>query len=234
MLLDRQIEDDVEVLVLRGPVADADAPLLGAVVSDALQATHRGVVIDLTDTDVVADDAVSAMTTAAEQAGDWPRPSLAVCGAPEHLRGELASSLTVHEDRQGALANVDARPSSPAREVTVDHGPHGPRQARAAVQAWAEELGLHDLVDDLLLIVSELVTNAVRYGRPPVCVAATADDRTVTIGVVDAGSDLPLGRHADDDAESGRGLLLLSLLSAEHGVRRESPGKVVWACLQRD
>lgn len=231
MLLHRQNEDDVEVLVLRGRVALADAPSLGAAVADALRSTTRGVLVDLTAADPVDREAVDALASAAAGAGRWPPVS--VCGDPEVLQPRLAP-LPVHQDRQGALAEmVLSAGVGPRREVQVDHGPQGPGQARAAVQGWASDIGLGPIGDDVLLIVSELVTNAVRYGKPPVCVSVRADEQTVTVGVADAASERPKMRTPDDDAESGRGLLLMSLLSAEFGVRPEGSGKVVWARLPR-
>lgn len=231
MLLDRQNEDDVEVLVLRGRVADADAPSLGAAVAAALRSTTRGVLIDLTAADAVDREAVDALASAAAGAGRWPPVS--VCGNPAVLQTRLAP-VPVHQDRQVALAEVVLSAGvGPRREVQVDHGPQGPGQARAAVQAWAGDIGLGPIGDDVLLIVSELVTNAVRYGKPPVSVSVRADEQTVTVGVSDAASERPAMRTADDDAESGRGLLLMSLLSAEFGVRPEGVGKVVWARLPR-
>lgn len=118
-------------------------------------------------------------------------------------------------------------------EVVVDHGPHGPGQARAAVDAWARAVGADRLCDDLTLIVSELVTNAVRYGAPPVSVEVTADDATVTVAVRDGAPGSPVPRTPDPDAEGGRGLLLIDLLSLEHGVSADPPGKAVWAALPR-
>jgi anti-sigma regulatory factor (Ser/Thr protein kinase)/ABC-type transporter Mla MlaB component len=238
VLLSRQSEDDVEVLVLRGPVDGADAPVLHAALTDALETSSRGVVLDLTGTGDVDGAAVEALAEVAARAGSWPRPTLAVYGASAELRDRLEPGLAVHGDRTLALEHVDDRangdrPDGARREVVVEHGPHGPKQARAAVQAWADDLGLQAVADDLLLIVSELVTNAVRYGKPPVCVAICADERQVTVGVVDAADERPRRQLPGADAESGRGLLLLSLLSSEHGVRPESPGKVVWACLPR-
>jgi anti-sigma regulatory factor (Ser/Thr protein kinase) len=192
------------------------------------------VVIDLTDAGAVACGAVAALTAAAERAGCWPRPSLAVCGASSSLRPRFGPLVSVHADRRDALDHLDDRETNGVgREVAVEHGPQGPGQARQAVLRWATDIGLGPPTDDLLLLVSELVTNAVRYGSPPVMLTVSVDERTVTVGVVDASRARPVSRVAADDAESGRGLLLLSLLSTEHGVRPQSPGKVVWASLQR-
>lgn len=129
------------------------------------------------------------------------------------------------------LADDAAAPT--LREVHVEHGPQGPGQARSAVASWAREVGAERMCDDLSLIVSELVTNAVRHGEPPVRVTVSADDRTVTVAVVDASPSAPVPRPAGADAEDGRGLLLIDLLSAEHGVTPEPPGKAVWAALPR-
>lgn len=118
-------------------------------------------------------------------------------------------------------------------EVVVDHGPLGPSQARSAVESWARTVGADRLCDDLTLIVSELVTNAVRYGAPPVRVAVALDESAVTVSVVDGAPDQPVVRAAAPEAEGGRGMLLIDLLAAEHGVRPEPPGKAVWAALPR-
>lgn len=234
MLLDWRSAHDAQVLVLRGPVADADAGPLRDAVTDALHATCRGVVVDLSHAGVLSGAALDVLSEVASRSPSWPRPSVTVCGAPSALTPRLAPLLALHADLDGALAHLDDHDGDPrCREVVVEHGQQGPRQARQAVQQWSADLGLGALADDLLLIVSELVTNAVRYGAPPVRVSVTVDDRSVTVGVVDAARSLPQLRLAHDDAESGRGLLLLSLLSTEHGVRPQAPGKVVWASLRR-
>lgn len=118
-------------------------------------------------------------------------------------------------------------------EVVVDHGPAGPAQARTAVETWAHAVGVGQLCDDLTLIVSELVTNAVRYGAPPVRVQVAADDATVTVVVHDGAPGVPALRSPGPEAESGRGLLLIDLLALAHGVQPEPPGKAVWAALPR-
>lgn len=233
MLLDRRGDDDVQVLVLRGPVTGSDVSGLQRALDDALGRTSRGVVVDLTGTDVVDRRAADLLVSAAAHAR-WPRPSLSVCGATPDLCGQLGPVMRMHETLSLAVAHLDDRPAErEGREMVVEHGVHGPRQARQAVAQWAGEMGLDDVAADLLLVVSELVTNAVRYGAPPVRLALCADAHSVVVGVADAGAGQPVLRRPDSGEESGRGLLLLSLLSTAHGTRPDPPGKVVWASLPR-
>ena len=117
--------------------------------------------------------------------------------------------------------------------LLLDHGLQGPAQARSAVAECAAQLGLGADADDLLLVVSELVTNAVRYGAPPVRLEVSVEDDAVLVCVVDGSPRPPQPRTADEDAEGGRGMTLVDLLSLAHGVRPQPPGKAVWASLPR-
>ena len=232
MLLHRLSQDDVQVLVLRGRVADGDVPSLSAAVHEALDDEPRGVVIDLTDADAVEPAAVDALVCAAAHAGPWPRPSVAVCGGLG-LPGRAEPGLQVHPDRSVAMAHVDDRAPAVRCRIPVQPGPQGPGQARRAAQTWLAEQSIGGAGDDVLLLVSELVTNALRHGLPPVVLELCVDARTVSVAVVDAAPVRPRVREVDPDAEGGRGMLLLTLLSLEHGVRPQPPGKVVWGSVAR-
>jgi anti-sigma regulatory factor (Ser/Thr protein kinase) len=95
--------------------------------------------------------------------------------------------------------------------------------ARAQLAAW----DLDDLIDTTELLVSELVTNALRYGEGEIRLRLLRD-RTLVCEVWDAGLVQPRRRRARDTDEGGRGLQLVGLLSAAWGSRRTPRGKTVW------
>lgn len=80
------------------------------------------------------------------------------------------------------------------------------------------------------LLVSELVTNAVRHvgEDAPLCVLIARDNDVLRVEVHDSSRRLPRVRHAADDVEDGRGLFLAASLAKQLGSRRTANGKVVW------
>jgi two-component sensor histidine kinase len=91
--------------------------------------------------------------------------------------------------------------------------------------------------DDLLLIVSELVTNAIRHGRPLVAdgtvhVDWTVSDRGVAIEVTDGGGGLPVPATLSGHGEGGRGLAIIDALATRWGVAHAAASDTtVWACV---
>ncbi|MFD5636707.1 SpoIIE family protein phosphatase [Streptomyces sp. NPDC127077] len=77
------------------------------------------------------------------------------------------------------------------------------------------------------LIVSELVTNALRYGAPPIRLRLIKD-ATLTVEVSDAGGAAPRLRHARTADEGGRGLFICAQMSHNWGIRYSAPGKTIW------
>jgi len=100
-----------------------------------------------------------------------------------------------------------------------------PRQARHAV---AERLGPHPRRDDVLLCVSEVVTNAVLHARSPREMTVTRDGDRLTVEVVDGDATPPVRRDHDPTAPTGRGLLILDRLTTRWGTRPTDHGKTVW------
>lgn len=78
------------------------------------------------------------------------------------------------------------------------------------------------------LVVSELITNAIRYGRPPIELRLIYD-RTLICEVSDGSTTAPHLRRARTFDEGGRGLLLVAQLTQGWGTRQTVNGKIIWA-----
>ncbi|WP_436786580.1 ATP-binding protein [Yinghuangia sp. YIM S10712] len=111
-------------------------------------------------------------------------------------------------------------------------------QARALLSAAFARWALsEEVAESARLIVSELVTNAVRAGNHTdrgVRVAFTLDAArgVLRIEVSDAGGGEPHVRSPESDETCGRGLLLVDALAQEWGVQQDDRGKTVWAELK--
>ncbi|WP_066943713.1 ATP-binding SpoIIE family protein phosphatase [Streptomyces lushanensis] len=97
------------------------------------------------------------------------------------------------------------------------------RLARRALARW----DLEELSDSVELLISEVVTNAVRYAERPVTLRLLRTD-VLRCEVGDDSPQLPRQRRARDTDESGRGLFLVNRLARRWGATRLSTGKVVW------
>ena len=233
MLLHQEAGDGVDVLAVVGQVAGPDARRLVEAVDTALERQPRGVVVDLCQVTDVEPAAAEALRVLAGRGSNWPRASLCLCGAPPSVERAL-DDLVVHRTREEALAHVEDGGARGHRVVPIDHDVHGPAQARRVVAECAARLGLEpEQGEDLLLVVSEMVTNAVRHGQPPVQLELVAEPDRVTVAVADGSPRPPQPRPADAEAEGGRGMALLEVLANEHGVRPQPPGKAVWAAVRR-
>ena len=101
------------------------------------------------------------------------------------------------------------------------------RSVRDALRTW-QVPAAQEWVDDVLLLTSELVGNAVRHGARQVSLHLRLEGSHLTVEVVDGSLLLPVQRE-DEDAECGRGLLIVEALSDAWGVRDRGDGKAVWA-----
>lgn len=104
-------------------------------------------------------------------------------------------------------------------------------EARRLTRRWLTGLPhpvSDDSVDSAGLLVSELVTNAVRYGTPPITLRLILD-QSLTIEVGDSSTVTPDLRHARVTDEGGRGLFIVSQITHKWGTRRSSNGKTIWA-----
>ena len=130
-----------------------------------------------------------------------------------------------------------ARPTAtgiPGYTETLPCEPASARRARILVSAALSTWGMGELAEAGGQIVAELVNNAIDHSRcrtVRVLVTRPADG-VVRIGVADTCNKVPAPGSPHDDAEEGRGLLLVDALSRRWGYDGKHRGKVVWAELE--
>ncbi|WP_338896282.1 SpoIIE family protein phosphatase [Streptomyces sp. TG1A-60] len=160
---------------------------------------------------------------------------------PTTLRADTARSLedvcdhvlntldTHHGEDDIALlmARVQGLPADSVGDWILPREPRSVGRAREHARGRLLGWDLEPLVDTAELLVSELVTNALRYGEGEIRLRLLLD-RTLVCEVWDAGLVQPRRRRARDTDEGGRGLQLVGLLSAAWGSRRTPRGKTVW------
>ncbi|OQR62809.1 protein phosphatase [Streptomyces maremycinicus] len=163
----------------------------------------------------------------------------------ERLRRALEQSADTLELRCGTVidALVPARPYDdvallmartrrlPADRVADWELPADPAavaEARKTASRRLAEWGLTELSFTTELVVSELVTNAIRYASGPIRLRLIRE-RTLVCEVFDGGTTAPHLRHPRATDEGGRGLLLVSQVTQRWGTRFLPEGKIIWA-----
>jgi anti-sigma regulatory factor (Ser/Thr protein kinase) len=118
--------------------------------------------------------------------------------------------------------------------------PYAPASVAVARQHLTEDLAragiVHAAVGDAVLVVSELLSNAIRHAQPlpgaSLQVAWVVDGDSIEVAVSDGGSPTrPQPTHASVSALGGRGLDIVDFLSRRWGVRTDDTGLTVWAVL---
>jgi PAS domain S-box-containing protein len=158
--------------------------------------------------------------------------ALAAPGTPlEDLCDAAVANLSAHRPEDDAALLLDRTHALGEEyvaswDITKDPAAVAPARAKAARQlaAW----GLEDLVFTTELVVSELVTNAIRYASDPIRLRLIRD-RTLICEVADGSSTSPHLRHARTTDEGGRGLFLIARFAERWGTRYAGDGKTIWS-----
>ena len=142
---------------------------------------------------------------------------------------------------QTRLDQPQPMPAAWPLHAALDLGalPTAPGCGRAWTRQILREWQLTHLTDSAQLITSELLANASLTGRqldrPALRLTLLSDRQQLLILVRDDDPGVPVPRHAGEDDESGRGLMLVEAVSDQWGwcpLADGTPGKLVWAVLQ--
>lgn len=198
----------------------------------------RAVIVELGALTLESPAPLSVFASVHARLAEWPNVPLLLVPGSEHVertlhRGQLRRFVPV---RAGLRAAVDAIGAAPPRLTTMTRLTNrltSPRVAREFTRHTCDEWGANDIVDDAVLLVSELVANAVVHtsADPGLCLelrrgvfsVAVYDDEPGRVSVRDPGAGLA-GVH---------GLLLVAQVAAAWGCAPTlDGGKVVWATLR--
>ncbi|MGW2516919.1 SpoIIE family protein phosphatase [Streptomyces sp. NPDC001617] len=173
------------------------------------------------DRDRDIDEGLELLRGALERAGESPEDT---------CRAVLDSQLPAKPSDDVALlvARTRALHADRVAEWQVPSDPAAVARARASVSRQLAEWGLDELTFTTELILSELVTNAIRYGADPIRMRVLFD-RTLICEVFDSSSTSPHLRYATMTDEGGRGLFLVAQVAERWGTRYTPEGKVIWA-----
>ncbi|KIZ16045.1 SpoIIE family protein phosphatase [Streptomyces natalensis] len=126
------------------------------------------------------------------------------------------------------LARTGALDTGKVATWDVPSDPAAVAGARVQALNRLADWGLHDIAFTIEVLVSELVTNAIRYGRPPVQLRLIRTSALIC-EVSDGSSTAPHLRRARTLDEGGRGLFLVAQLAERWGSRHHAAGKTIWA-----
>ncbi|MGW7084713.1 SpoIIE family protein phosphatase [Streptomyces sp. NPDC054871] len=140
---------------------------------------------------------------------------------------QLLPSGSTADDTALLLVRTRELDASQVTEWELPAEPVAVGRARDLATQQLHRWGLEELTFATELVVSELVTNAVRYAEGPVQVRLIRD-RTLLCEVADRGHTSPHLRHSGEDDEGGRGLFIVAQLVQRWGTRYTRSGKTIW------
>ncbi|WP_405774184.1 SpoIIE family protein phosphatase [Streptomyces sp. NBC_00859] len=140
---------------------------------------------------------------------------------------ELLPDGTTADDTALLLVRTRELDTSQVSEWELPAEPAAVGRARDLAIEQLNQWGLDELSFATELVVSELVTNAVRYADGPIQVRLIRD-RTLLCEVADTGHTSPHLRHSGEEDEGGRGLFIVAQLVQRWGTRYTRSGKTIW------
>jgi anti-anti-sigma factor len=198
------------------------------------------IVADLTAMVVADEVALTVFPAVARHVAAWPGAVLALAAAGPQAaealeRTAVSRIVPLHASVERAMVDTDR--TGLERRLITNLPPTLPAtaQARSMVAHACLIWGLHRQRDLAELIVTELVSNALRHAGTPMEIHVAQRARHLHLSVRDGSPALPRpGRSSDTLAPQGRGLPLIESLATGWGSMPLESGKVVWATLGID
>ena len=202
---------DLALLDLSMPVMDGleALPRIREAVPDCTVVVLSGF-----DTEAMADQAMQAGAAAYLVKGMQP----------DDLIRQLLVQLRPQAPVAAAVPPLDA----PGMMFTLAPELSSVRQARRLVEGVLRDWSKQDVADEVLLLTSELVTNAVVHARSDVQLTLVPVGEHLRVEVADSGPGALQFKEPDEEAVTGRGLMLVEAMSRTWGTSADEARKTVW------
>lgn len=174
--------------------------------------------------DLTIDESIEGLATLIGGVDPWPEDA----EQQADLLLERCLAGTAQQDDVALVVLDLLRAGAAVHEQVFPPGRSAAGAARAFLTSTVPQVD-----EGMVLVVSELVTNAVLHGQGPVTVKVEQDDESVRLAVHDRGAGAPRRTHAQPWAASGRGLEIVDSLATDWGTTEVNDGKWVWARFER-
>ena len=193
------------------------------------------VVADLSDLRLQWTPALQVFPSTLAALGGWPAARLVLLHADPEIRAAVRAlridqAVPLARDLPEARTMIESRPPVVIRYHELPPEPGSPRRARALLRSACRDWQIEASVPEAAVVVSELVSNAVRHAGTGCRVSLRLDDTALHISVRDhqTADDTTLSRLLGKGT-TGRGLGIVAAFSRAHGVTPHTDGKTVWA-----
>lgn len=180
---------------------------------------------------------LSVFATVGMKVSQWPDIPMVLLAETSEHRDRLRTSgvarfVRTTDDIKEALHAAERPPLRRFRNVPLPHSPAAPIMARAVVREACEVWGLPRTIDDALLVVSELVENAVRHAHSESVLRVELRPSGLSLSVRDNDPSPPVLESPGPEVPGHRGVQLVDRVSVAWGCAPSSDGgKIVWAVL---
>ncbi|WFE26155.1 ATP-binding protein [Solwaraspora sp. WMMD791] len=236
----RDFASGVTQVRLAGVLTDTELVRLAPVLRRCLVEEPLGLIVELGEVTVASPIGLRVFAILAGGGGGH-RPAMHLCahpGTPAGLlaRRSISDLVSVQDSVVDALKLIESGPRSPYRwhQHLAPH-PRSPGTARRLIEAACRSWQLTALLDEAMVVGSELVGNAVEHAGTELDVTTTRQAGAIRISVRDRAAQLPTPANRTGSSHTGRrgrGLAIIEALANDWGYAAMPDGKSVWAALR--
>ena len=236
-------DPDLAVVAVSGPLTSHTLPEINGGLGKAL-IERRCIVVDVSGLWLMWDPGITVFSTVLTYAGGWPTVRMALFAASDEVAAALrwsrvTETVPLAVDLEAAQRRVQRRPDLVRRYQDLPPELSTSRAAQAMVtEACADWRIPRATANAAIMVVTELVVNAVTHANTAIRVVVELTDKALAVSVQDLRPDRParLGPSGPDDPPGSGGtatlgLQMVSALAHSWGVMERPDAKIVWARL---